>query len=528
MNVSIPRSTSLATILLLVLATLPGVTGSAATADAPAAQASSRSLTVSPSTYVGGQHLTWTGNVGHPGVRRLVLERYLGRPGDSWAPVDGFASRTRADGSFRFSYPAPDMQSIFFRVKAGAYRSPAKEFEAKAQDLTIAVSGQSTTTPGMVDVDQPFGITVDTTPDDIFHSPTTKGLPVFVGRRLTLQKRVDGDSWSTIATTTVDAVGAGSFAGLTEPAGVTVYRVREENVSGGGNHIGWMQSFPLYVYVGPDAQAQYVQDHSVPQLAQPVTVGGTPVGSATTTAAQTYGWSPSIWDFAWEEGQSLTSPPSRGTSTRGRWLDYSDGGGRVFRRNGALLIDSKRRNGAGPGDFGTTRATLRGQSAVQGRWETRLHLRSATERGDRAYAITAELVPARAADYDCGAHNITVARIHPFTRSFEIGASSPTHTWSRTAQASSNPVLESTNFAVEVARKHLTWFVDGRPVGSIRSGAAFSGVPMTLRLSLVGVGDEEMDQVSLFSDWQRGYSIDRGRQTISKVALTRTPAAAAC
>lgn len=521
-------ATTLATTLLLVTACLTAAAGStvAAAPDVvPAARAASRSLSVSPTTHVGGQSLTWTGSVGHPGVRRLVLQRYLGRPGDHWLPVDGFASRTRADGSFTFSYPAPDMLGIFFRVKAGAYTSPRREFNAKAQDLTIALTGQRATLPALVDVAEPFGITVDTTPDGILRSSSTNGLPVFAGRRLTLQRRVGG-SWSTLATTTVDAQGLGSFPGLTEPAGVPVYRVREENVTGGGNRIGWTQSFPLYVYVGPEAQAQYAQAQSVAQLAVPVTASGQRISGATTTAAQTYRWAPSIWDFDWETGQSLTSPPSRGTSNRGTWLDYSDGGGRVIRRNGAILIDSKRRDAAGPGDFGTTRVTLQGQSAKQGRWETRLHLRDASERGDGTYAVSAELVPARAADYDCGAHNITIAQISPFTRAFQIGVRSPTSTWTRTASATSNPVVGSHNFAVEVTSTHLTWFVDGRPVGSVKAADALSGVPMTLRLSLAGDGQEEMDQVSLFSDWQRGFPVDRGRQVVSKVALTRHAAAA--
>ena len=49
----------------LALVTLPPV---------PPAQARGGSLSVSPTTYVGGQRLTWTGSVGAAGVRSLVDE----------------------------------------------------------------------------------------------------------------------------------------------------------------------------------------------------------------------------------------------------------------------------------------------------------------------------------------------------------------------------------------------------------------------------------------------------------------------
>src|SRR3712207_8432223 len=42
------------------------------------------------------------------------------------------------------------------------------------------------------------------------------------------------------------------------------------------------------------------------------------------TAGERYRWGPTIFDFAWERGQDLTSPPSKGTNLRGTWLDSSD------------------------------------------------------------------------------------------------------------------------------------------------------------------------------------------------------------
>jgi hypothetical protein len=235
-----------------------------------------------------------------------------------------------------------------------------------------------------------------------------------------------------------------------------------------------------------------------------------------------------LWDFAWEHGQSLTSPPSRGTNRVGSWLDYSDGGGRVQKYNGGLSISSKRYNGAGPGDFGTTRATLQGNSATQGRWETAMRVRSAYESGGRDYAIVAELVPANAADYDCGSHNIQIASISPFSSQIRFGVRSPQYRWTGTATASTTPLQRPYTVAVEVSTRHITWFLNGAPVGSVTDPEALSGVPLTLRLSLVGEGQAEMNQVSLISDWQRGFPISTAPSTVSQQKLARDSAATAC
>jgi hypothetical protein len=520
----------LAVALVLVFANVAAVS----VASEQTALAASANLTVTPANYVGGQRLTWTGSVGHSGKRTLVLQFHMGRSGDEWTRVEGFKSSTREDGSFSFTYPAPSMFNIRYRVKAGPYVSPSKLFNAKTQELTIRITGQpenSTNEPGKVGSGQKFGITVDTTPENVYRSPESKGLPVFQGRTLTLQKRLDGDTWRTLDTTTVDAQGLGYFSGLSEPDGVAVYRVREENVFTNGNEIGWTQSFPLYVYVGPRAQAQLVRQQSVAQAAPsmaPLSASAAMSSTYGATASQRYGWQPSLWDFAWEYGQSLSSRPARGTNRVGSWLDYSSGAGRAAKYNGGLSISSKRYNGAGPGDFGTTRATLQGNSAILGRWETSMRVRSADERGGRGYNIVAELVPANAADYDCGSHNIQIASISPFSTQVRFGVRSPQYRWSGTATASTTPLERPYAVGVEVSKRHITWFLNGAPVGSVTASAALSGLPMTLRLSLEGDGQAEMDQADLISDWQRGFPISTAPLTVSSKKLARDGAATQC
>jgi hypothetical protein len=65
--------------------------------------------------------------------------------------------------------------------------------------------------------------------------------------------------------------------------------------------------------------------------------------------------------------------------------------------------------------------------------------------------------------------------------------------------------------AVEVSKRHISWFLNGKIIGTVRNSAAVSDVPMTLRLSLNGKGDKEMNRTKSIFDWMRGFSLKRGK-----------------
>lgn len=522
---------SLGLVLVLFLGGL-GVTSAPAAAgpdDPPQARGSS--LASSPGAYVGGQAITFTGNLGVSGVRRITLQQHMNRPGDTWFPVRGFSDRTAANGSFSFDFQAPAMFGIRYRVVSGKTATVPVALKAKAQDLTMWVGGQDPAderAPGQPVAGEPFTIVVDTTPS-LFRRPETRGLPVFAGRGLTLQRRVDGDTWESIGRSSVEASGLGSFPGVTAGVGTVVYRVVADDITTGANRIGWIQTFPTYVDVVATApvpppetdEAVTRSRRAAPVIAQPSARRG--AGGATATASSKYGWYPTLWDYSWESGQSLTSPPDVGSVRTGTWLDYSDGAGRVSRQNGGLYLDSQRNNGGGPGDFGTTRATLVDADRAYGRWEMRLRLKSA-EADDPDFKVLVELVPAQAADYACGKRNITLAEVAAHSSTLRFGAKMDTAQWSGTRKI---PSLINTSpaVAVEVSKRHITWFWDGTPIGTVKGRAAVSDVPMTLRLSLVGDQTTERNQTGLISDWQRGFDIGSGKLTttgpkLAKGALT--------
>jgi len=481
------------------------------------------SLHISPRAYVGGQNVTFEGNIGRTGVRRVHLQTHMGRPGDRWTDLEGgFSAQTERDGDFRFSHQAPSMFGIKMRVVSGRVATPAVTFDAKSQDLVLDAVG--TPTAG-----EPFTLRVDTTPD-LPRRPDLDGLPVFEGRTLTLQRRVNGDQWETLATTATDGNGNGSFQQTVAQPGTVVYRVRQEDWTKGGSQVGWFPSFPTPVrVVGDSARSAVPAPTSTTSRSTSGTATPLPARAAGghATASKTFGWSPSLWDFAWEFGESLTSRAYRGTDRRGRWIDTSDGSGRAAKHNGGLMLDSQR-DPEGPGDHGTTAVTLRGNPAKYGRWEAKMRLKWA-ERSARDYHALIELVPERARDYRCGARNITVADVAVSGSTLRIGAKAlrGAREWSATKRYDAVQT-SAQSFAVEVSKRHISWFLNGRVIGTVRSRAAVSDVPMTLRLSLVGDGQHEMNKTQFISDWQRSFSLERGRKVTSGARLKTGTHAGGC
>jgi hypothetical protein len=514
-----------------ICATVVVMLSVAATTLVEPAVAGSGSLTVSPGSYVGGQLVTFSGNMGVPGKRKIHLQFSMSN-GSSWVDVEHSAAYTASNGSFSFGFPAPSMFNIKMRVVSGSLATPSWNFNAKSQEVAVTLGEDLTHTLGdhQVVAGVPFTILADAAPDLKSHPDLPP--PVIVGRTLTLQRRTDAGTWTNVGAVTVtDGLGHGLFLQTIPPGGPesVTYRVREENWTIGGNKIGWFPSFPFTVEVLDSFPPKgAVADRtrpaaSVPAASVPAGAGAVDVGAVTSpravaavTASKAWGWGMSNWDFAWEYGESLSSPPSRGLIPKGSWIDASTGSGRAAKHNGGLVLDSGP-NLNGPGDYGTTFATMTGNPATYGRWEMRFRARR-FETGSGDYHAKIELVPSKASDYHCGAQNITVADVPIYGSTFSVGAKSRSgHQWKLTRKTALKDTPVS--FAVEVTKSHITWFLNGQPFATVKNSAAVSDVPKTLRLSLVGDGDQEMNHEQLISDWQRGWSLKRGKPVTKGTVL---------
>jgi hypothetical protein len=229
------------------------------------------------------------------------------------------------------------------------------------------------------------------------------------------------------------------------------------------------------------------------------------------TAAKTYGWGGGLWDFAWEFGESFDSRPYRGSDiTAGRWIEHTDGTGRVVKYGGGVEFHSALvRNGADDPDVGGSTLTLVDQPAARGRWEI-IERSYQYEHGARDYTFLLELIPADPDDYDCGAHNLTIARVSPGDDRVRVGVNAGSTAWDRTLQGYRQNGTSHT-YAVEVTGHRITWFIDGRSVASVAASAAIPRVPMTVRMRLVGDGTTEMNKSVVKVDWVRSYDLKRGK-----------------
>lgn len=508
--------------LLALLPTLaaptPATSTAEPTAEPTAARAAASRLAVSPKAYVPGQAVRFRGALGRPGKRAVHLQSHLGRPGDTWQVVPGSRSRTDAAGRFDFRFPAPSMFDIRYRVAGGGRATRPYLFNARPPEITLRAPGSSGTSPvNPVSASRPFTVLVDTT-------PRVRGAlgrpPAFPGRTVTLQERVDGNRWRTIDTGTTDQKGHVSFTVTAPDQGARVLRARQERWTRGENEIGWFASFPAYFTVGAiparDAAARVA-------AATPVAMRRAGVRP---TASQRLGWGPSLFDFAWERGQDLGSPPSRGTRLRGGWQDTSDGTGRATPFNGGLVLQSKLEH-RGPGDLGTSTATLQGNALSAGRWEFRVQGHVWERRGS-PYRFRLELVPEGSEVVTCAPESIVVAGFTMGARGMQVGVRSQAHgtMWRRTvpgARLDESPM----NVGVEVTGGHVTWFADGRPVATLKDPRARLGARLVPRLSLVGK-QREMAGAQVDSDWQRAWTLDRGRPVTSGPGLRRQSYSAGC
>lgn len=232
--------------------------------------------------------------------------------------------------------------------------------------------------------------------------------------------------------------------------------------------------------------------------------------SAKATAGATRKWRDPAFEFDWEYGESLTSPATRGPRLRGWWSDYSDGTGRIAIRNGGALISSISEYGSrGSANLGSTWMTLNGNPRRFGRWETRL-LTTGWGTGSEMRVVV-ELVPANAAEQRCSASGIVLADYTPQATGVSFGARSAQQQWKRSVRTGSNNMVAHA-YAVEVGRQRITWFIDGRPVGSLEDTAALPAGPLTLRASLIGDHSGTNARGKLSVDWVRSWSLKHGKQ----------------
>lgn len=473
--------------------------------------------------YVGGTALVFKGNIGARGKRRVRIQSSQ-RAGAPWEDLQLPRRRTKANGSFRFKVPAPSMWGIRFRVAGkGGHATPLWTAAARAQEVLLEVqSNEVYLGENRVVTNRPFTIVADTRPP--FSGFKVFPPPLMPGRTVSLQRLV-GSSWTTIDSTTVDSRGKARFSVTETAEGVQTYRARMEDYTRNGSSVGWFPGFPTRVEV-------FTTREDAPPLPNEPRKTFINVaehkGGDQDKAARTYKWRAEEYDYGWMFGEDLDSRPY-GPERGGRWVETTAGTGRFSLRNGGLLyMSSDYPGGYGHGGWGDTSIEMRGHDRAYGRWELRAQP-TANQRALSDYTIKIELVPSNQSDYQCASEAITLAEMRPLQDrvGFGVRNGSAGMEWTRTKSLRVNGQHHA--YAVEISKGHISWFIDGKVVGTVKDPRALTGTPMKLRISSEGEGElHYMNNTKMLVDWVHGYDLEHGALTRSGGALNRSSYTAPC
>jgi hypothetical protein len=166
-------------------------------------------------------------------------------------------------------------------------------------------------------------------------------------------------------------------------------------------------------------------------------------------------------------------------------------------------------------------ATYTGHARRYGRWETRIWSEQNTS-GRTPYRVVAELIPAGGRKYHCGAQNIVLASYDMNTgRAHMAIRTLPNVEFSYSKRRDLGPPRKWHTYAVEVTRRHVSWFVDARVVMTERRKAARSGIMYALRLRLVADQGARMNPGRMQMDWVRHYTLKRPNARSIKAPMAR-------
>jgi hypothetical protein len=220
-----------------------------------------------------------------------------------------------------------------------------------------------------------------------------------------------------------------------------------------------------------------------------------------------YHWGPITWQYTFETGKF----------PRQAW--HQEGQGQLGQNYGMITLDSD-----SPGGLS---ATLTKHPETYGRWEVRMRDKRFPHTTGADYTVATELVPASDPDGHCGGQAIDYGSYTPdrSATAFALHAlPGQVYTASRSAR---HPDDFWHTYAVQITRKNITWFLDGKPQVTERNPSAFSRVPYTMRLALIPpAGATAMKKTRLMVDTVRYFTLKHGKRATAHKAPAESTAPA--
>lgn len=176
------------------------------------------------------------------------------------------------------------------------------------------------------------------------------------------------------------------------------------------------------------------------------------------------------------------------------------GRGVVRTQNGMLTLMSTRK--------GSVSAKLDLPGHTYGRWEIRMRARRMeTVKGGSNFKVVTELVPGGTRDQHCGGRDIGL-------ENFTLGTNtvkSYVHTLPNNSfRGFKGRHLRNDRwhtYGVEVAKDHISWFVDAHVVHTERRDAALDPVPRQLKFELRALRGKTMHPSRMQMDWMRYWTM---------------------
>ncbi|MFT4286344.1 hypothetical protein [Nocardioides sp.] len=235
-------------------------------------------------------------------------------------------------------------------------------------------------------------------------------------------------------------------------------------------------------------------------------------------AGSTYGWYPARlrYEFRTEDGDSVPGVFSLAGQTE-RWVVGAVGHGtqEIHSLTGDVVNDWN-------------------QSFKKGRWETRFRSLATRDKSDvdpTDFSVKLELVPDGTPAGRCAPESITLAAYNPAQPGVAtIGVTTPGRVLSDTISPR-GPISDVDNWvgdqsiatsawrvwAVEVTKKSISFFVDGKIVRKQPRDGLLAGRRLHLRLSLIGTPGAAMAETWTQQDWVRYWPMKRTTKAKAKV-----------
>ena len=224
----------------------------------------------------------------------------------------------------------------------------------------------------------------------------------------------------------------------------------------------------------------------------------------------------------------LTAKAAPGPIHAGNTFGWYGHGGLVYDETFVGPLNHKRWRVEGPGAVRTqhgmltlntaTKGSVSAQMTIPGRaygrWETRLRQRQYGHK-HTPYRVLTELVPVTKEGEGCGEQNIALNKFTMADNKVNFYIRSRPDNLYQASMKRGFGQDQWHTFAVEVTRKHISWFVDSHVIRTETRPEALTGRKFQVRFTMEAEKGKRMNKARMQMDWLRYWNLnDKAKKSI--------------